>query len=402
METLIPCLSSRRLTGLAEILLAGKPLLKQAAPLTVNQVLLIHKALNDVNKHPYDRAFSAYCLIALYGRCRHSDLQCIHSVKLDVGQGCSFLEITTSNHKTGRSAEKKSKLLPILIPGIGVNGEQWLSLACKALESVGAPVDNIHEGPLLPAPDREPGSLLQRGLTSSETTGMLRAVTHSLDQLNGDGRLEISSHSLKSTTLSWCAKYGLSGTTRSILGRHSGALADTYTIYSRDLTVAPTRELQSVIVEIAEGRFLPDAPGRDFFPTFPPAPPVNRHVMSQGESGPVEIECKQEECPCEIVEEEIIVSSDESDSSSSSDAESSASSAIEEPPTKVRRFRPKVPADELWYVHRKSHILHRHEQGDEGWNIRFLSCGKRLTDAYSRSTESSAWNVIYKMCARKM
>ena len=207
---------------------------------------------------------------------------------------------------------------------------------------------------------------------------MLRAVTHSLDQLNGDGRLEISSHSLKSTTLSWCAKYGLSGTTRSILGRHSGALADTYTIYSRDLTVAPTRELQSVIVEIAEGRFLPDAPGRDFFPTFPPAPPVNRHVMSQGESGPVEIECKQEECPCEIVEEEIIVSSDESDSSSSSDAESSASSAIEEPPTKVRRFRPKVPADELWYVHRKSHILHRHEQGDEGWN------------------------VIYKMCARKM
>ena len=402
METLVPCLSSRRLTGLAEILLAGKPLLKQAAPLTVNQVLLIHKALNDVNKHPYDRAFSAYCLIALYGRCRHSDLQCIHSVKLDVGQGCSFLEITTSNHKTGRSAEKKSKLLPILIPGIGVNGEQWLALACKALESVGAPVDNIHEGPLLPAPDREPGSLLQRGLTSSETTGMLRAVTHSLDQLNGDGRLEISSHSLKSTTLSWCAKYGLSGTTRSILGRHSGALADTYTIYSRDLTVAPTRELQSVIVEIAEGRFLPDAPGRDFFPTFPPAPPVNRHVMSQGESGPVEIECKQEECPCEIVEEEIIVSSDESDSSSSSDAESSASSAIEEPPTKVRRFRPKVPANELWYVHRKSHILHRHEQGEDGWNIRFLSCGKRLTDAYSRSTESSAWNVICKMCARKM
>ena len=112
--------------------------------------------------------------------------------------------------------------------------------------------------------------------------------------------------------------------------------------------------------------------------------------MSQGELGPVEGECKQDDHPSEVVEGEIIVSSDESDSSSSSDAESSASSAIEEPPTKVRRFRPKVLADELWYVHRKSHIPHRHEQGDEGWNIRFLSCGKRLTDTYSRSTESSA------------
>ena len=381
METLGPCLSSRRLAGLSEILLAGKPLLKQATPLTVNQVILIHKALNDTGKHPYDRAFSAYCLIALYGRCRHSDLQCIHSAKLDVGKGCSFLEITTSNHKTGRSAEKKSKLLPILIPGIGVNGEHWLTLACKALEDVGAPLEDVHEGPLLPAPDQEPGMLLKRGLTSSETTGMLRAVTLSLDQLNSDGRLEVSSHSLKSTTLSWCAKYGLSGATRSILGRHSGSLVDTYTIYSRDLTVAPTRELQSVIVEISEGRFMPDAPGHDFFPAFPPAPPVAPPVDARDDPNLAEVACKQEDQPGPAIEGEVIVSSDESDSSSSSEAESSASSALEEPPTKVRRFRPKVPADELWYVHRKSHILHRHERGDEGWSVRFLSCGKRLTDA---------------------
>ena len=402
METLVPCLHSRRLTGLSEILLAGKPLLKQATPLTVNQVLLIHKALNDVGKHPYDRAFSAYCLIALYGRCRHSDLQCIHSAKLDIGKGCSFLEITASNHKTGRSAEKKSQLLPILIPGIGVNGEQWLASACQALERVGAPLDEVLEGPLLPAPDQEPGMLLKRGLTSSETTGMLRAVTLSLDQINSDGRFEVSSHSLKSTTLSWCAKYGLSGATRSILGRHSGSLVDTYTIYSRDLTVAPTRELQSVIVEISEGRFMPDAPGRDFFPAFPPEPPAAPLREECGDPDLAEVVCKHEDHPELAIGEEIIISSDESDSSSESEAESSASSALEEPPTKVRRFRPKVPADELWYVHRKSHILHRHEQGDEGWSVRFLSCGKRLTDAYSRSTESSAWNVICKMCAKKM
>ena len=103
---------------------------------------------------------------------------------------------------------------------------------------------------------------------------MLRALTHSLNQLDDEGRFEVSFHSLKVTTLSWCAKFGLSGMTRSILGRHSGALVDTYTIYSRDLAVALSRELQSVINEIAAGKFVPDTPQRDFFPFFPPAPPA--------------------------------------------------------------------------------------------------------------------------------
>ena len=42
--------------------------------------------------------------------------------------------------------------------------------------------------------------------------------------------------------LSWAAKLGLSPTTRSILGRHAGALTDPFTIYSRDLAIAPAPE----------------------------------------------------------------------------------------------------------------------------------------------------------------
>jgi hypothetical protein len=47
--------------------------------------------------------------------------------------------------------------------------------------------------------------------------------------------------------LSWAAKLGLSPTTRSILGRHAGALTDSFTIYSsRDLAIAPAPELQQM------------------------------------------------------------------------------------------------------------------------------------------------------------
>lgn len=46
--------------------------------------------------------------------------------------------------------------------------------------------------------------------------------------------------------LSWAAKLGLSPTTRSILGQHAGALTDSFTIYSRDLAIAPAPELQQM------------------------------------------------------------------------------------------------------------------------------------------------------------
>ena len=75
----------------------------------------------------------------------------------------------------------------------------------------------------------------------------------------------VSSHSLKATLLAWCARYGLSPQSRSMLGRHSSCLAETFAIYSRDLVCAPVAELQGVVDAIHNGSFFPDDQRSGFF-----------------------------------------------------------------------------------------------------------------------------------------
>ena len=80
-----PICESRRLKGLAEIMHAEKAPLKQALVLTVNQVRWLHDKLQDDGCNTVDRAVVAYLSVALYGRCRHSDLQNVEEVALDFG-----------------------------------------------------------------------------------------------------------------------------------------------------------------------------------------------------------------------------------------------------------------------------------------------------------------------------
>ena len=100
---------------------ASKSSLRQARVLTVVQVKQLHDLLVSESIDAVDRVFVAYILIALYGRCRHSDLACVDSVHHDFDDQGGFLEIKTRCHKTSRTVAQKSQLLPILVPGIGVN-----------------------------------------------------------------------------------------------------------------------------------------------------------------------------------------------------------------------------------------------------------------------------------------
>ena len=93
--------------------------------------------------------------------------------------------------------------------------------------------------------------------------------------------------------------------------------------------------------------------------------------------------------------------SDDSDSSTdSSGCLSSDDSDLVEPPPKVKRFRARIPEGQRWYVHSKSHLVHRFD-GDDHNGLRFLVCGKRLTEAFTLCTEASAWNVLCKSCNRR-
>ena len=231
-DSLGPALNSRRLVGICEIMMSKKRLLKQALVLTVSQVKGLHKALKDPTFHVFDRAVIAYLLFALYGRCRNSDLLMIRSIEPDFNAFGGFVTIQTYNHKTGRAAMLKARLLPIVIPARGVDGAVWVQDALDALVAAGAVLASPIDGPLLRAPSGNAMELMQRGLRASEVSSMLRRFIGAPDPVPGSDVESVSSHSLKATTLSWCARFGLSPSTRSLLGRHTYSLNETYAIYS--------------------------------------------------------------------------------------------------------------------------------------------------------------------------
>ena len=165
----------------------------------------------------------------------------------------------------GRLAALKTRLLPILIPARGVNGEVWVADALQVFCEAGVNLQNPIDGPLLPAPAGESGAFLGRSMMSSEVSAMLRSFL-GVSSIGPDENAPLfSSHRLKATTLAWAARYGLSPATRSLLGRHTSCLNETFSVYSRDLMVSPVVELQRVIDGIASGNFSPDEQRSRFF-----------------------------------------------------------------------------------------------------------------------------------------
>jgi len=420
-DSLAGAVSSRRLIGISEIMLAGKRLLKQAAVLTVSQVRGLHAALVNKNLHIMDRAVVGAILIGLYGRCRNSDLQSIHSFETDFGPDGGFITIETCNHKAGRLAALKTRLLPILIPARGVNGDVWVKDVLQVFNDAGVNLTNPINGPLLPAPAGEAGVFMNRGLRSSEVSALLRMFVGAIEPGSAEGVPVVSSHSLKATTLSWAARFGLSPAVRSLLGRHSSCLNETFAVYSRDLLVGPVAELQRVIDSIANDEFFPDSQRSCFFradahPQDAGMALGESPVFAAGDSFGEGLVKTETQCGLagmdavsvasspdgNALEPEKVVEDAGSSDSTSNDSEqmSSDDSDTAEPPPKVKRFRARIPTDEKWYAHSRSHLIHRYD-GDCHNEIRFLVCGKRLNDSYKLCTEASAWNVLCKSCNRR-
>ena len=132
------CIASRQILGQAEIQLAGKRATWQARSLTVQEVLTIHKTTADSDQNLVTRVMRVHLLLMLYCRCRNSDVAHVQSLMHDaVGDNkqssCDgFIQFSTRHHKSSRSPESKSLLLPIVGSGVSVGAhnwiEQWVSL----------------------------------------------------------------------------------------------------------------------------------------------------------------------------------------------------------------------------------------------------------------------------------
>ena len=227
--------------------------IKQSTPLTVDQLKLLHQVLSS-DEEPWNRAFAGMCLFCIYARSRWNDAQ--HSQQLledrDQEGTLAFLEAHTAVHKTARALQLRHVFLPLVSPAIGVTSdiwaEQWLE-SRKLLD-----IEDLKEFPLMPSPSSS-GEATVRALSTAEAGSWLRMLLKNPQV--ADPSLKLTSHSLKSTCLSFLAKRGIGFEDRLALGYHTSSIRMALT-YSRDGASRPLAVLCSMLHEIRHGVYKPD------------------------------------------------------------------------------------------------------------------------------------------------
>ena len=245
---------SLRVRGVAVQQKAQKKPWRPADTLRVEEVRALHVILQSPDADKCDKLMSGHFLHMLYSRSRWSDLTQVEKVYVD---DCwSYLEASTRAHKGAKSAELKSRLLPLVAACKGVTGECWAKTYLEVRKSVGLELPGEKAGPMIPAPaDAEMQAWTQRPLSSEEGADYLR---HLLAAPKTEHR-RVSTHSLKSTAMSWASKFGVSEQHRAVLARHVGTVTTATSVYSRDLLSPVLREFDMMLVAIKTGDFKPDA-----------------------------------------------------------------------------------------------------------------------------------------------
>ena len=321
----------------------------QASPLRVSELRHFHSLL-FTSDDLWVQLFCGAVLMTVYCRARWGDLMRAECIVIDRDRDgkLMYLEARTGRHKTMRSQMHRHQFLPMVAPVHGIDKRDWGSQWLHVRELLNVPMPP--EGLVMPAPDRQ-GNATCRPLETQECSAWLKKIVSAISSV-GDRR--ISSHSMKSTFLSYAAKRGIGIPERLQLGYHTSSF-QMGMVYSRDGAAASIMVLEKLIEEIAQDRFDPDdtRSGRLH---------VEEVSEQHGDKNQV-IEVKDEP---EVIE----------DSDSDSSVSSSSTSSEEPRPQRVKVSRLFTPAQApegfaLWQ-HDKLKTLHLMDNT----NRKVFTCGR--------------------------
>ena len=411
VESLDGILDDPQLTGKVKRLGATATTPKQARALTVAELQKLEQFMVEQNDDR-DKYIMGCVLFCVFSRSRWSDLAMLDKLTLDIsempgGECYGFVESCTRFQKTGTSAIKKTLQMPLVAPIAGVTQVAWAQVWFEILRSVGFDLDAEPIGALCRAP-QEGGVLSKRSLTTDEVTGFVNAV------LELEGSSMITSHSFKSTTLIWAARYGMEEPLRCLLGHHE-VPGRSMATYSRDLLARPLAEFQGMLRNIRLNNFKPDlsrsgwkmgdagitatdagAKGDD----IPSQTSVQTYDRERDQQYPRASSrasaIQSEEDDWERVEEaeaseadkkrndEEVVSLSGSESSTSSSETSSANEEVLQKKCGSMAIQPDITIE--CFQHKKSRVLHK-PQTDKSVFV----CGRRNGPTYSHLPDGASF-----------
>ena len=372
-------LLSRRCLGAAKQTTTGPS--RQASPLTVAELQVLHNVLADPDGDVWDRNMAGSFLGCVYTRSRWSDFQ--HSNEMTVDPSPlfpEFVELSISEYKTKYANAWRGGLLSAVAPAMGISTENWVSNWLSARAFLQAPLSEGY--PIMPAPDTA-GVATKRPITTKEVAEWIRLLLRRGGLALGERR--ISSHSAKATILSYLAKYGADLSVREILGAHVSHLQSVIR-YSRDALAEPLRVMARMLADIRRGVFMPDTTRSGYFAV--PDQPCEEEPSVEVVASSDEEDVKKETDPVEVDSGHESVDSE--DTGSSSD-ESAAISARCSRPVTV----PKAPDGFKMYQHSQSRMLHLMELH----NNRVFQCG-RMAGKKHEVSQSSKLRWDTPCCSR--
>ena len=167
----------------------------------------------------------------------------------------AYAEMDVIIHKTMHAAARRFRFLNLAAPGVGVYGNDWVGAWLQCMVTLNIDPYSDRGSCLMPAPGDD-GRPLRRAVESDEAGCWLRLLLGEAAK-KSDSVRKLSSHSLKSTMLSFAAKRGYSHTDRLSMGHHvhPSKMAD---VYARDAQARDLRLLDALIAEIRSKTFMPD------------------------------------------------------------------------------------------------------------------------------------------------
>ena len=403
LDGAISACDSPRVKGASDMMLSGGNEWTPADPLLTSEVMSFHKAMVDEKLPLLDRLAAGHVLVMVYGRCRASDLCHIHNIRCDFDSNSGYLEFDTRFHKTSRKASLKTKLLPIALPVVGINGENWVSKLLELRVEAGLKSSGILDAPWWPAP----AELTQSGIVWSKRPVSSEEITAWINKFLEVpvGARQVSSHSAKATCLSWLSKAGVPREDRDILGRHVTALHGSGPLYARDLLSAPLRKLEETISFISGKQFMPDHNRSGMFTPVHCQASARTPVVEVEEKNSLSLSVVSTVGACVEIKEDkddevqIISDSDEdglapseraySDSDKSDGLQSEVEEAVAEQTGIPVRSEADGDRAQLhrrnFFRHKKSGICHLVEAPvDDDHRCVFFACGRRKSDNFTR------------------
>jgi hypothetical protein len=350
----------------------------QAKVLTVDQVIKLEKLVSEAID-PIDRVLAGHMLFVLYARCRWSDVQAIEELVVDcIETGHGYIEAKTTYVKTANTTEKKRMFLPITSITDGLYDPHWSSkwLLERSNAGLNDPAPGI---PFLPtiAPNGRFSSLPMSPSTGSQCLrDLLLLAGCNKEQVRG-----ISSHSLKSTCLSWASKAGMSRELRQVLGYHVVQGSKTALHYSRDEQAEPLRQMSNILMKIRLHLFNPDCTRSGYFKEDTFLLPKPKVLPSPKTA----VDCSND---ANVVDSALTSESSSTDSDSSSSAkwsdEERAFACNRDLENQAKRRRGAELSDVSQYaVHRRWRTLHCVRRED---SLLLTSnttwCGRQVTASY--------------------